>query len=72
LTEKYEKGKPIFVFLHQHLNTNNVNGWVGTDQAKEITDILTQYPEATGAFSSAVNNLKAILSHFLLFSMSQF
>lgn len=45
LTEKYEKGKPIFVFLHQHLNTDSSKGWVGTDQGREITDILSQYPE---------------------------
>lgn len=47
LAEKYEKGKPIFVFLHQRLNTSgNSNGaWVGSDQGKEIGDMLSQYPE---------------------------
>lgn len=45
LAEDYQKGKPIFVFLHQHLDTSYANGWVGTDQAREITDILSPYPE---------------------------
>lgn len=45
LAEKYEKGKPIFVFLHQHLNTNPNNGWVGSDQGDIIRNILSQYPE---------------------------
>lgn len=45
LAEKYEKGKPIFVFLHQHLNTNPNSGWVGSDQGDEIRDILAGYPE---------------------------
>lgn len=45
LAEKYEKGKPIFVYLHQPINTNSNSGWVGSDQGKEIRDILSQYPE---------------------------
>jgi len=45
LGENYEIGKPIFVFLHQHLNTNSSRGWVGTDQGQEIINILSQYPE---------------------------
>lgn len=45
LSEKYAKGKPIFVFLHQRLNSNSSSGWVGTDQGKEIGDLLSQYPE---------------------------
>lgn len=45
LAEKYEKGKPIFVFLHQPPNTNSNIGWIGSDQAQEIRDILSQYPE---------------------------
>ncbi len=45
LAEKYEKGKPVFVFLHQHLNTNSSSGWVGSVQGKEVEDILSQYPE---------------------------
>ncbi|NLI92453.1 MAG: metallophosphoesterase [Peptococcaceae bacterium] len=45
LAEKYEKGKPIFVFLHQHLNSDSSRGWIGSDQAKEVRDILSQYPE---------------------------
>lgn len=45
LAENYEKGKPVFVFLHQHLNTDSSRGWVGTDQGRQIIDILSQYPE---------------------------
>jgi 3',5'-cyclic-AMP phosphodiesterase len=45
LPEKYVKGKPIFVFLHQTLNTNSTSGWVGSDQGDEIRDILSRYPE---------------------------
>lgn len=42
LAEKYKKGKPIFVFLHQHLNNN---GWVGVEKGEQIKEILSQYPE---------------------------
>lgn len=44
LAEKYEKGKPIFVFLHQHLNNGNT-GWIGVEQSKEVRKILSKYPE---------------------------
>lgn len=44
LAENYTKGKPIFVFLHQHLDTS-MRGWVGTDQANEINKILSKYKE---------------------------
>jgi len=44
LGEKYQKGKPIFVFLHQHLNSGN-KGWVGVEQSKQVRAILSQYPE---------------------------
>ena len=45
LLEKYEAGKPIFVFLHQHIISGG-KGWTGTDQAEEIRKILSDYPEA--------------------------
>jgi len=45
LAEKHEKGKPIFVYMHQTLNSNSSSGWVGSDQGKELRDILAQYPE---------------------------
>ncbi|WP_326512128.1 metallophosphoesterase [Clostridium intestinale] len=45
LEEKYEKGKPIFVFLHQHLSNGKNGGWVGSDQADEVRQILDKYPE---------------------------
>ena len=45
LAEKHEKGKPIFVYMHQTLNSNSSSGWVGSDQGKELRDILSQYPE---------------------------
>ncbi|MDA8228905.1 MAG: metallophosphoesterase [Desulfitobacterium hafniense] len=57
LAEKYEKGKPIFVFLHQHLNSNPKNGWVGSDQSDEIRDILSQYPEVILFSSHTHRNL---------------
>lgn len=44
LSEKYQKGKPIFVFLHQHLNDGN-KGWIGVEQSKEVRKILSKYPE---------------------------
>ncbi|WP_243428239.1 metallophosphoesterase family protein [Clostridium rhizosphaerae] len=46
IAKDYEKGRPIFVFLHQNLNSNASKGWVGTDQAEDIRKILAQYPEA--------------------------
>ncbi|HEX9027253.1 MAG TPA: metallophosphoesterase [Clostridium sp.] len=48
LAEKYQKGKPIFVFLHQPLDSANNSGnkgWVGSDQSNKIREILSQYPE---------------------------
>jgi 3',5'-cyclic AMP phosphodiesterase CpdA len=45
LAENYVAGRPIFVFLHQHLSTA-MRGWVGTDQAKELDEILSKYKEA--------------------------
>jgi len=45
LADKYEKGKPIFVFLHQHLSSGKNGGWVGSDQADEVRQILDKYPE---------------------------
>ena len=45
LAENYTLGKPMFVFLHQPLNSNPSNGWVGSDQSDEIKKILSQYPE---------------------------
>jgi len=44
LAEKYQKGKPIFVFLHQHLNFEN-KGWIGVEQSKQVRAILSKYPE---------------------------
>lgn len=45
LAENYTLGKPMFVFLHQPLNSNPSNGWVGSDQSDEIRKILAKYPE---------------------------
>lgn len=46
LAEKHEKGKPIFVFLHQHISTS-IKGWNnGVVQKDKLTKILSQYPEA--------------------------
>ena len=50
LAEKYEEGKPIFVFLHQHLEYAN-SSWVGIERAEEIREILSQYKEVV-LFSS--------------------
>ena len=44
LSENYQKGKPIFVFLHQPLNDGN-SSWVGVRQSDEIREILSKYPE---------------------------
>ncbi|MEA4902778.1 metallophosphoesterase family protein [Desulfitobacterium sp.] len=45
LAENYVVGKPIFVFLHQPLNTNPNSGWVGSEQGDILNDILNSYPE---------------------------
>lgn len=48
LVENYQKGKPIFVFLHQPLDSSNNSGnkgWVGSDQSNKIREILSLYPE---------------------------
>ena len=44
LDEKYEKGKPIFVFLHQQLEYPN-SRWIGVEQEEELREILSEYPE---------------------------
>ena len=44
LAEKYEKRKPIFVFLHQQLEYPN-SKWIGVEQADELREILSKYPE---------------------------
>ncbi|SHK04963.1 3',5'-cyclic AMP phosphodiesterase CpdA [Clostridium cavendishii DSM 21758] len=45
IKEKYEKGKPIFIFLHQHIN-DSIKGWNGSDQREKVKKILSKYPEA--------------------------
>lgn len=45
IADKYEKCKPIFVFLHQNLSNSN-KGWIGTEQAEDVKKILEKYPEA--------------------------
>jgi 3',5'-cyclic AMP phosphodiesterase CpdA len=50
MAEDYKAGRPIFVFLHQHLSSAS-RSWVGTDQDKDIKEILLKYPEAV-IFSS--------------------
>jgi Icc protein len=44
LEENRKPGKPVFVFLHQHLKSG-VKGWKGVIQDKELTEILSEYPE---------------------------
>lgn len=43
LAENYQKGKPIFVFLHQNLKP--FWNWYGVKQSEEVKQILSQYPE---------------------------
>jgi Predicted phosphohydrolases len=46
LAENYQKGKPIFVFLHQPLGFKYGNKtYVGVEQSEQIKEILSQYPE---------------------------
>jgi len=46
LAENYQKGKPIFVFLHQPLIFKFGNRtYVGVEQSEQIKEILSQYPE---------------------------
>lgn len=47
LAENYQKGKPIFVFLHQNLNRLTIGNasWVGVRQSEQIKEILSKYPE---------------------------
>lgn len=44
LNENYKPGKPIFVFLHQHID-DSIKGWVGSDQRNTVKEILSKYPE---------------------------
>ncbi|GFZ30350.1 hypothetical protein CSC2_08760 [Clostridium zeae] len=43
--ENYQKGKPIFVFLHQPLDSGNKN-MASSKQSKQVREILSKYPEA--------------------------
>lgn len=48
LAENYQKGKPIFVFLHQNINKLTIPGntsWIGVEQSEQVKEILSQYPE---------------------------
>lgn len=45
LAEKHVSGKPVFVFLHQHMSTS-IKGWAGVNQRSELNKILSAYPEA--------------------------
>lgn len=45
LAENYQKGKPIFVFLHQPLYYGDKNS-PATKQSEQIREILSKYPEA--------------------------
>lgn len=58
LAEKHEKGKPIFVFLHQHLSTS-IKGWNGVVQKDKLTKILSQYPDVV-LFTSHTHVLLSI------------
>lgn len=44
LGANYQKGRPIFVFLHQPLDYGN-GGWIGVKQSEQIKEILSRYPE---------------------------
>jgi 3',5'-cyclic-AMP phosphodiesterase len=49
LAEKYEPGKPIFVFLHQHIAGNEKTTSLASSdikQVNEVKSILSKYPEA--------------------------
>lgn len=50
LSENYQSGKPIFVFLHQPLDNSSTNFSSGK-QIEQIIEILSKYPEAI-VFSS--------------------
>lgn len=46
LAENYQKGRPIFVFLHQPLDFKfGDKTYVGVEQSDQIKEILSQYPE---------------------------
>lgn len=60
LAEQYEVGRPIFVFLHQHLSGENTSSqfrWVGVKQDAEIKEILSKYKEAIIFTSHTHSNL---------------
>lgn len=44
LAENYQKGKPIFVFLHQPLDFGN-KAWGAAKQSADIIKIISKYPE---------------------------
>ncbi len=56
LAENYQKGRPIFVFLHQPLDYGN-SSWIGVEQSEEIKIILSQYPEVVMFASHTHRNL---------------
>lgn len=60
LSEQYSAGRPIFVFLHQHLsgeNTANQFRWAGVKQDTEIKKILSKYKEVIIFTSHTHSNL---------------
>jgi 3',5'-cyclic-AMP phosphodiesterase len=60
LSEGYERDRPIFVFLHQHLSGEdgaNQFRWVGAKQDTEIKEILSKYKEVFLFTSHTHSNL---------------
>lgn len=57
LGENYKRGKPIFVFLHQNLKP--FWNWVGVKQSKQVTQILSEYPEVILFTSHTHSDLNA-------------
>jgi 3',5'-cyclic-AMP phosphodiesterase len=63
LAEGYQPGKPIFVFLHQHLSSNNgdaIKGWPGVKQDAQLKKILSRYPEVFIFTSHTHTSLKYV------------
>jgi len=58
LAEKYQNGKPIFVFLHQPLNSGD-KYWLEGGQNNQVREILSKYPEVILFTSHTHNDLNS-------------
>lgn len=60
LEEKYEEGRPIFVFLHQGIGTNTKNQLIEEDKKESVKEVLSKYKEVIVFYSHFHQNIREV------------